>query len=631
LSLRLALEEVAHDAKNISVPARKQEKVEKASKKRKRSGETVSNPILIESTALPKLLGCIYAAVGYITDASNILSATAVMGIKNARGPVFSAEYMQTVIRTPAEEAAKILGAWMDLCDTTLQSEVEGLSMANWLAPFIEIWSPQPVDPTAYLHFSLHCTRPILSLLCGFKGGKYPTLDWTIQLEQLIARNVINPAKSEFAQDPESLLLSTLTTTSVLQDLSNAPRLFEIAIRSIKPHGSRRRRGSDDAWLLHVFKTLKESLPPKASKDGKVISAMLHLATEHKVLLDLPVLRAITSEFALPQVEVAWELVATMIKLDANVFLIADTESKDNLLDNLLARITEASVAETWPEISQQVVAEVVVPLMNEFAKARDLSSFMRHWYAQIVLFEQLRAESDTEIIAFCAWEDEALHVQLRKLFEASLTIQQIEQLVDWLSSEVNSSPNAVCVLLDAVAGSLVGEAVIDAVGLKLFHMIFDNGTSETLNERYKWRAFRVLSRTIDCTTYTNVDEVLLLWKQASQPFDSYSKDKFLNGLRQTNCQDISQLEIVERFRLICSIWSAPAVGTKDELVKPVLLKSLRSLSSWITDFSSNVVSKVETENEAFDTECNKLVRTRGAITWSLLKCIFIDYPKVLV
>lgn len=624
--LSLALEELVKDAKEPSANPTKKEKT--SSKKRKRTGEIIDS--LSSSTGLPLLLGWLYSAVSHITKGSSVVS--------DGRGTAFSAEYMQTIFRTSSEVAAKILGSWMSLCDITLP-QLSGSSKEYWLSPFISIWSSHAVDTTAYLHFSLHCTRPILALLRASKDGSNPILGWKLRLEQLIAREIMNPAKAAMVIDPGSQLLSSLVATSVLQDLSNAPILFEVAIRSIKPHGSRRRRASDDAWLLQVFKTLKESMHPKVSRDGKAISAMLQLAIDYKVMLDLPIARAITSEFAFPEKgDVSWELVATMLKLDANVFLIPDKEGEQDLLGNLLASITKASLTKEWPEISKQVVPDVVVPLMNEFAKARDLTGFMRHWHAELAMFEKLRADSEEDIGTFSAWEDDALQVELKKLFEASLTLQQIEHIIEWLSSKVVSTPDPVCVLLDAIAGSLVGEAVIDAVGLRLYNIMFDDGASKALHDRYKWRSFRIVSRTIDSTTYANIDKLLALWQRHFQPFYALSERPVFEDLvkaENSPHRASAKLEFVEELRLACSIWSAPESGKlKESQIKPVVLELLKTVASMLVTmvkfFKQRNLRSENKGNDTLSSESSRLGKTHGWLIWSLIRCIFVEYPKTL-
>ncbi len=87
--------------------------------------------------------------------------------------------------------------------------------------------------------------------------------------------------------------------------------------------------------------------------------------------MDLSNLRTITAEYGIYENGEDWHLLATIIELDANVFLIPN--ENDNLLEQLLKRITMVSLQASWSQISDQVVLEVLIPLMREFANARDL------------------------------------------------------------------------------------------------------------------------------------------------------------------------------------------------------------------------------------------------------------------
>ncbi len=87
--------------------------------------------------------------------------------------------------------------------------------------------------------------------------------------------------------------------------------------------------------------------------------------------MDLSNLRTITAEYGVYEDGEDWHLLATMINLDANVFLILN--ENENLLERLLTRITMVSLQTSWSQISDQVVLEVLIPLMREFANARDL------------------------------------------------------------------------------------------------------------------------------------------------------------------------------------------------------------------------------------------------------------------
>lgn len=604
-----------------SSDSKEEEKRQKSTKKRKHTGELVGNPSN-QIGNLSDLIEAIFSSVGFMIQTTKTFTTN----FEEGRSSAFLAEYMKTVVKTGAKEAATILGSWVALCQMTLENQnLNKKNLQRWLTPFIEIWNSHIAEDTSLMQFSLHCTQPILSLLGGVKDIRFSKIDWAPQLEQLISRNIMNPAKAAKWENSDSDLLTTLTRISILQDTANAPLLFEVAIRSIQPHGSRRRRPNDDTWLQFVFKTLKDAMPPqRAESNGKDIGAMLQCAIDHKLSLDLADLRTITAELALPKGREDWGLLATIIKLDANVFLIPNDDQ--DLLKGLLDRITKTSVDDSWTELCDHVVSDVLVPLMGEFAKARDLSGFIRHWFAQLVEFDKLRKEAMRFSMDFGAWEDDALQVQLRKLLEPSLTVQQITQILDWLSTEVAEYPDAVCVILEAISGSIHQEEVVDAIGLRLHHVMFDSGASEKLEGRYRWRSWRILSQSFEWLMASDVDDLSRLWERKSKPFDNLSSKATSNIIGNP-----SKLEVLEVTRFICAAWnSARKNSPMEALCKPFALNVLRQLAQDMRFLPAELKG-----NENLGSEpCGSVVRTSepgiGWIAWSSAKFVFAEYPKIL-
>lgn len=277
--IRRTLEEAQKSSNNAVAPRSNSEssiieqETVKVSKKRRRSGELVTKPSTSESNGLLSLLDAIISAMNCVVQNTKPTSLT----LDRERSSAFSMEYMKTVIRTTAEEASTILGLWLSLCHTALP-QVGGLaSVESWLAPFVEIWSSHTADDAPHLQFSLHATRPLLNLLRSSKDDKFPS-SWTEQLEILVARNIVIPAKAD------QTILEILTKASVLQNTGNAPLLFDIAIRAVQLTGSaRRRKAPDEKFLQSVFGSLRGSMVNVKGDNGKQMRAMLQLAIDHKL------------------------------------------------------------------------------------------------------------------------------------------------------------------------------------------------------------------------------------------------------------------------------------------------------------------------------------------------------------
>ncbi|KAG4431343.1 hypothetical protein IFR05_013175 [Cadophora sp. M221] len=623
--IRRTLEEAQKSSNNavaprsISESSTTEKETEKASKKRRRSGELVKKPSTSENNGLSSLLDAIFSTVNCVVQNTKPASLT----LDQERSSAFSAEYMKTVIRTTAEETSTILGLWLSLCQAALP-QVGGIaSVGSWLSPFVEIWNSHTTDVAPHLQFSLHATRPLLDLLRSSKDDKFPS-SWIEQLEILVARNIMIPAKAD------QTLLEALTRASVLQNTGNASLLFDIAIRAVQLTGSaRRRKAADEKFLQSVFGSLKDSMANVKGDNGKQMRAILQLAIAHKVDLDLTILRDVTSEYAMAD----WDIVATLIELDANVFLLG--EGRVTLLQQLMEAITTASLSPSWSDIQGKVVLMVLVPLMREFAKARDLSDFIRHWLTQLTAYETLRKDDDLAL--FSAWEDEALQIEFQKLMEPSWNISQITTILDSLAEQVSEHPNAVCVILQAIAGSVSGEEqVVDAINLRLYQIMFNNNAADKLNPRYRWRSWRIISHILSWIEMGDLNKLGSLWEDKAKPFDSLSSFSKSESILKIKPKEKTGLESVEIFRFACSAWTAAtkqrrAVDLVQSLGKSAILGLLRGLANDIIQFTVDLQENKDLGDEICGSKQNSLQRGKGWKIWTLVRCLFVEHPDVLV
>jgi nucleolar pre-ribosomal-associated protein 2 len=594
--------------------ATKEEKSSKASKKRKRSGDFVADS---SSGGNLDLLVAISTVIEHMvkttksnTDVSSLL-----------RSGAFSSEYMKTVLRTTGEEAAAILGLWLSLSDGALSSNFMDDAMTmTWLSPFIEVWELRFPGTEDAVKFSLHCSEYLLPLLQKGMAGKNKALIWRPELEQLAARNIIIPAKIAASESAESNLLSSLTRLSVITDPANAPLLFDISILSLQPQA--RKRPQDEKWLQSIFSTLKEAMPSHRQEDNvNAVQAMLNSAIKYKIGFELSLLRSIAMEYAISDDVTNWKLLSTLINLDSNVFLMPNQEM--DLLTEILPRITAACAESSWQVLYDEVVFNIVVPLMGEFAKARDLSGFIRHWFTQLVMFERLQPETNfSQVRRFSVWEDDALQDELAKLLESSLTIRQILSLLEWLSEEVKEHPNAVCVILEALCLSIRSYEVIDAVGVLPYNIMFEKGTSQKLIQRYRWRSWRLLSRIISWNGTEQLESISQLWANNIQPYDSFSVH-----LLTSDSNDLEELEVV---RCGCVAWKFARKGSPMEvLARACMVDLLKWIAQRVKLFSSDLQRQLKVGNEVSGLE-NTLDVALGTTTFRLVSLVLVDYPEVL-
>lgn len=372
-------------------------------------------------------------------------------------------------------------------------------------------------------------------------------------------------------------------------------------------------------------------MPPlRVKENGEAIQCMLDSAMKFNVQFEISILCAIVSEFAVSSSATNWKLISTIVKLDANTFLIPN--ANQDLLGEVLRRITAACTEPTWAANQKQMVYDVVVPLMGEFAKARDLPGFIRHWFAQVIAFEDLRKQaSSTSIETFSVWEDDALQKELKKFLEPSLTVQQLIQLLEWLSGEVEKNPDAVCLILEAISGSIISENFVDAVGLRLYHIMFNHKLPNKLDKRYRWRSWRLLSRTLTWVQPNHVEEISQLWNQNHAPFDGLNRNLRVPSLFQTVEKDTIGLEILEILRFGCVARSNATDGSQIiGLAEKLILDLLQSLAGELKLFLEVLTNNTDLGNESCDTRQNTLNRGAGWMIWSYVQCVFVENVDVL-
>jgi nucleolar pre-ribosomal-associated protein 2 len=534
-------------------------------------------------------------------------------------------EYVKSTIRTSSDDAARILGAWLALCATQKRPSAMEPN-TSLLPPFVEIWESRILGLEDVKVFSEHCLIPSLSMMSA--AGQLP--EAKSQLEKLLARNIIVPAKTAYGSSKDAKFLISLVGDAVSRNQPFAPIIFEITIRYIQPHGFRSRGPDDNAWLQAMISALKEAMSGNLS-EGSVIALnqMLRYCIDYKITLELPFLRLITSQYGLPSGSTNWDILATIIELDSNTFLVPS--KPEDLLKDMLVRITKASTEAAWPTIVDQVVDKVLAPLMGEFAKARQLTAFIHHWYEQLSEIDKLQRSSHRDIQQFTAWEDEALRVKLGEIMEPSLTTLQIVEIVDWLVEKIKECEGVACVLLDAVTGAVSREDTRTALRSTLIEKVMNVLVYNGPNDRYKARLLHLNTVVLDWSSWQNFEDTSIA--DGNSPlFVSLLSSKISFPDRDHS------LVALEAFRYLCAQWSIGTPRLWDDV--PAAFRSgtgVETLSNHITSVASHVRKVIEQiaeirvlGEERWEGRVITIKRGMGWLACAYASCVLVEYPQVL-
>ncbi len=262
-------------------------------------------------------------------------------------------------------------------------------------------------------------------------------------------------------------------------------------------------------------------------------------------------------------------------------------------------------------------------------------SGFIHHWFLQLVDFEDLRKQAldgtlEFSPSPFSAWEDEALQIELKKLLEPSLTLQQIEQILDWILPQSAENSNAACVILEAIAGSISHEDVVDAIGVRLAHILSES--LGKLDSRYEFRAWRILYQPLQELLPEALDQISELWQQRKQPFNRISSFHAVveNGEKRTQATDVR--ESIEILQFLCAVWTTAEAGSElRTLAKPILLGLFAHLAREIIRLPEDLREIMGVGESMHNSKQDPLRLTNARIKWAFLRCILEKYPKVLV
>ena len=268
---------------------------------------------------------------------------------------------------------------------------------------------------------------------------------------------------------------------------------------------------------------------------------------------------------------------------------------------------------------------------MGEFAKARQLTTFIHLWYEQLVEVDKFQRGSHKEIEHFTAWEDEALRVKLKELLEQSLTTLQIVEIIDWLVEKIKNCVGPACVLLDAVAGAISDTDTRTAVHSTLIEKVMNVLVYSGPDDRYKARLLHLNTVVLDWSSSQNFDDtsiadgksplfVSLLSSEISFPDRDHS------------------LVALEAFRYLCAQWSIGAPRIWDDT--PAAFRGgagVETLSNYVTSVASHIRKVVKQiaegrilGEERWEGRVITIKRGMGWLACAYGSCVLVEYPQVL-
>lgn len=597
-------------------------------KKRKRGSKI---PVIKETTAgssNAEILAAVELALQALANSTNNTPETG--------STTTSAEQLKTALKTKRDQAIQLLHLWLA---NLLQAYAADSHCRITLSAVLPIWHESisrgaPDLQELALAFCKTCLVATTNLLIVLKQKEGNSELLQSQLEELLLRQLILPVRSAaLAVRPKARRKKD--TTAMVDELANQllQPLHQELLRLIEAHGryskevqallrgityiwdlslrncqraNPKQKVREEPWLRNFFVALSSCAGNSVTGDWTlavhphanfVLCEMLNLCAKGDFSPGLELLESIMRRYSgmcLPEEEsIAWNLVAQVLRIDANVFvpggirqptqdLFADAGPLHELIVKhlssmpwspeydrhyVLHAISErdgddlSSSAKAFKDQNHltpgDFVTSVPIALMNAYAQARDLTGFLDVWRTELI-------KSTRHIVIGSGngsiWEDQTVALAVRDVLESSLTEQQILDILTDLAapfSQIEEAQNVMyvftelrrnaqgtgaaanLVLLDAVVAAIRSDAVLEVCCEQLLALYYQSlisvGSKTAINKLpIMHRIWRTLS---------SIQLVLFPTLPTDQK-DAILKDTAASSCTQTAIEAVSEAAV---------------------------------------------------------------------------------------
>ncbi|RYO77107.1 hypothetical protein DL762_009473 [Monosporascus cannonballus] len=287
-------------------------------------------------------------------------------------------EHIRSLFSSSTEETREITSKLLWICDGALSGLENGISQEqeHWVGILSTLWNLHLHSKEDTYEFARHLYPPICSIIAKLKElgvsspflGSQATKDlWLRQLEQFLDAQFIRPARQRFAVDGSVEILKAALAITASKPSASCNVMWDVAARTPRDLTDTTSKLEHASWAQKVFAALLEVLESaeEANRNGGV-TQLLETALTTGSIPNTATLREVCNMHALQAGHTDWQLLAKIVKCDSDVFLMDNT-----VLENLLDVITDSGRA---PDLADYIVVEVVIPLLDAYIGARDVS-----------------------------------------------------------------------------------------------------------------------------------------------------------------------------------------------------------------------------------------------------------------
>ncbi|EFR00577.1 hypothetical protein MGYG_03582 [Nannizzia gypsea CBS 118893] len=556
---------------------------------------------------------------------------------------------VKLVLRGNAETSSIIVGracsqaqTVVNCANTTAAAAPFPQRLHKSLISILEIWalrSDHENSSTASSNemFVFHALVGVLGLIR--KARQYPDdLELVNGLERLVALHVVLNLRESFfssaatatnneSNSKNAQSLSHEFKTKIGPVLSGTeatilPTLFDISIRSM-PRNNFRRQLHETPWLESFLICLmsQAGYPLEEERtlvDVNLLQEFLDVAIHRKLKLSLGTLVHITSQFSgLSGTHggIEWELIARILQLDVDVFLLnSGVAQSATLLNLLLVGITALPLQKhvASGDLFDLIKCEIIIPIVRGFFNARDGSAFIKLWADQIFNSESVRWSKHNQVL-FSIWENDDVVRTCGQCLAASDTqldahVEDLLEKIQLMKASAENVPGAYSslVILDSILMSPI-QSGLDKISLGHYEQILeklsDLSSTGPPGVCWKWRIWRCLQNSVSrypsCSESINFDV-----KGSLVPTALHNIELFARNSKAVSAQDC--LETFWCFNFILSLGGKATGNDFNDYINKIANNTLSSFEPSLRSDLATWDGRMETLSTAatFATAC---------------------------
>ncbi|KAK3379316.1 Urb2/Npa2 family-domain-containing protein [Lasiosphaeria ovina] len=476
-------------------------------RKRKRSVSTT-----LDLDVQSRLSGCLETAESVFEALRTLLSRCELRSSDGPPSQRMGAEHVKSLFSSSATETMEILVPLLTLCRLAVNRSQETplKGQAEWLSTFSAIWDLHLQSSSDAADVAAHLSglgTSLLGNLTGFSPQRTLGISaavqqrWARDLRRFLARNVILPSRAAFLNRESQEVIQVTVNMAMVSAAVSYPVLFDLVSKQRRILGDKTAKKDYDAWIQAVFDATITALQSRSREKNRVIvGTIMDMAAERNTALSATSLRIVCKDYAIGPKD-DWKLLLSIVKLNPDVFLAS--QDGQVLLGQILEKTRESQSFEA-DDFAKAL--QFIVSLAKGYAKARDLSSFVKVWLKYLAV-----AEAPVKLEPL--WSQQELVTTMAGLLETSLSAKQLLEILDWLSALTQPAEIVARIhILEAISGGLSQEEFVDATSMKTFEAAFATKISrKELSSSVSASRWMIAEKTLSRGTLEESDQV---WSQ---------------------------------------------------------------------------------------------------------------------